>query len=130
MQITITQVEPIFAGDNTWLVKDGEYELLFATREEAEQAANDMMAEMAAETSDDDSLDLDTPCDCETCGETLDYDCNGRPRCPDCDGPCPCCYDGGMDAQEGDYCDDCDGPCYCHADDGRGGHERDVGWRD
>jgi hypothetical protein len=32
---------------------------------------------------------------CEACGEAMDRDCNGLPRCPDCDGPCPCCYDGG-----------------------------------
>lgn len=32
------------------------------------------------------------------CGEELDKDCNGDLRCVVCDGPCPCCYDGGMEA--------------------------------
>lgn len=31
---------------------------------------------------------------CETCGEELDIDCQGRERCPMCDGPCPDCCDG------------------------------------
>lgn len=31
---------------------------------------------------------------CETCGEELDRDCQGKPRCPTCDGPCLCCSDG------------------------------------
>jgi hypothetical protein len=31
---------------------------------------------------------------CPTCGEDMDTDCQGRPRCPTCDGPCPDCYDG------------------------------------
>ena len=29
------------------------------------------------------------------CGEPLDKDCQGRMRCPVCDGPCPDCSDGG-----------------------------------
>ena len=29
------------------------------------------------------------------CGELMDKDCNGNSRCPNCDGPCPCCDDGG-----------------------------------
>ena len=33
----------------------------------------------------------ETYCDC---GELLDQDCMGNPRCPVCDGPCPCCSDG------------------------------------
>jgi hypothetical protein len=32
--------------------------------------------------------------ECGECGQEMDKDCNGNPRCPDCDGPCPCCYDG------------------------------------
>ncbi len=40
-----------------------------------------------------------------SCGEPMDTDCQGEPRCPMCDGACPCCDDGGMDAQE-----DCDDP--------------------
>lgn len=32
---------------------------------------------------------------CEECGEEFDRDCNGNDRCPECDGPCPCCFDGG-----------------------------------
>lgn len=31
---------------------------------------------------------------CSVCGEELDTDCNGNPRCTTCDGPCPCCNDG------------------------------------
>lgn len=31
---------------------------------------------------------------CETCGDEMDQDCNGNPRCPTCDDPCPCCSDG------------------------------------
>jgi hypothetical protein len=31
---------------------------------------------------------------CHNCGEELDQDCNGNPRCPNCDDPCPCCSDG------------------------------------
>lgn len=30
---------------------------------------------------------------CE-CGEELDKDCEGEPRCPICQGPCPCCDSG------------------------------------
>jgi len=33
-----------------------------------------------------------TYCDC---GEEHYKDCNGNPRCEQCDEPCPCCYDGG-----------------------------------
>ena len=46
---------------------------------------------------------------CEECGELLDTDCNGNERCPTCDGPCPCCSDGGgpdvddMLTRESDY---------------------------
>ncbi len=29
------------------------------------------------------------------CGEPWDRDCMGNRRCPVCDPPCPCCYDGG-----------------------------------
>lgn len=32
---------------------------------------------------------------CGSCGDDLDTNCHGRPRCPTCDGPCPCCDDGG-----------------------------------
>ncbi len=31
---------------------------------------------------------------CLECGGELDIDCQGEPRCPDCDGPCPSCDDG------------------------------------
>jgi len=34
------------------------------------------------------------------CGEEMYQDCNGRPRCEQCQPPCPCCYDGGMDDKE------------------------------
>lgn len=37
---------------------------------------------------------------CELCDEVMDYDCNGEPRCEICEGPCPSCYDGGMDEDE------------------------------
>ena len=30
-----------------------------------------------------------------SCGEMLDKDCWGMPRCPTCDPPCPGCDDGG-----------------------------------
>ena len=30
-----------------------------------------------------------------SCGEDMDTGCNGNMRCPTCDGPCPCCDDGG-----------------------------------
>lgn len=32
---------------------------------------------------------------CPSCNERMDKDCQGELRCPDCDGPCLCCYDGG-----------------------------------
>jgi hypothetical protein len=32
---------------------------------------------------------------CGECGELMDQDCMGEPRCPDCDEPCPHCDDGG-----------------------------------
>ncbi len=38
---------------------------------------------------------------CE-CGEEMDKDCYGEPRCPACDPPCPACYDGGMDDEDDD----------------------------
>ncbi len=42
---------------------------------------------------------------CETCGEEMDICCGtGQPRCPICEGPCPYCDDGGMDAQ-GEECE-------------------------
>jgi hypothetical protein len=28
------------------------------------------------------------------CGELMDQDCKGNPRCPACDDPCLCCNDG------------------------------------
>jgi len=28
------------------------------------------------------------------CGNEMDTDCNGEPRCDVCDAPCPCCSDG------------------------------------
>lgn len=31
---------------------------------------------------------------CPTCHDELDTDCQGNPRCPNCDDPCPCCNDG------------------------------------
>lgn len=34
----------------------------------------------------------DGRCDC---GELMDKDCQGNMRCPECDGPCLCCSDGG-----------------------------------
>ena len=34
---------------------------------------------------------------CDTCGSEMDKDCQGNERCEMCDGPCLCCYDGGMD---------------------------------
>jgi hypothetical protein len=37
---------------------------------------------------------------CDLCGEEMYQDCNGQPRCEECDPPCPCCYDGGMEAQK------------------------------
>jgi hypothetical protein len=33
---------------------------------------------------------------CRECGEDMDRDCQGSPRCPVCDGPCPHCHDGGI----------------------------------
>ncbi len=33
------------------------------------------------------------PTECEECGADLDTDCDGRPRCPECDEPCPRCSD-------------------------------------
>ena len=33
---------------------------------------------------------------CPGCGEDYDSDCKGEPRCSGCDGPCPCCDDGGL----------------------------------
>jgi hypothetical protein len=48
--------------------------------------------------------DEDTDEYCEECGEELDTDCQGRQRCPNCDGPCPDCSDGGMDeSMDGDF---------------------------
>jgi len=42
---------------------------------------------------------------CYDCGEANDIDCWGEDRCPNCDPPCPGCYDGGID-----YCaGGCDG---------------------
>jgi uncharacterized protein (TIGR02996 family) len=38
--------------------------------------------------------DEDGPGRCPHCGDVMDTDCQGSPRCPDCDGPCPCCSDG------------------------------------
>lgn len=32
---------------------------------------------------------------CEKCGEEMYQDCFGRPRCENCDPPCPGCFDGG-----------------------------------
>jgi hypothetical protein len=40
---------------------------------------------------------------CEQCGGELDKDCFGEMRCPDCDGPCPGCNDGGME-NDGEEC--------------------------
>jgi hypothetical protein len=37
--------------------------------------------------------DLPNPA-CEACGEEMDTDCQGEPRCTNCD-PCPHCFDGG-----------------------------------
>ncbi len=34
------------------------------------------------------------------CGELMDTDCQGEPRCPMCDGACPCCDDGGFEDSE------------------------------
>jgi len=33
------------------------------------------------------------------CGEEKYKDCRGNYRCQMCEAPCPCCDDGGMDAQ-------------------------------
>lgn len=41
----------------------------------------------------DDSTPIDT---CDHCGEDMDTDCQGEPRCPECDPPCYCCHDGGV----------------------------------
>lgn len=48
--------------------------------------------------------DDDGPNICEACGDDLDRGCDGEDRCPACDGPCPCCDDGGGPAadDEGD----------------------------
>lgn len=37
----------------------------------------------------------DKPEKCGMCGQPVDNDCFGNPRCPTCDPPCPGCYDGG-----------------------------------
>ncbi len=47
---------------------------------------------------------------CERCGDEMDQDCMGNARCPACDGPCPCCHDGGVSRDDeccacGDYPD-------------------------
>lgn len=42
------------------------------------------------------------------CGEPMDQDCNGYPRCPYCDEPCPCCNDGGMTDEPVEDDDDID----------------------
>lgn len=39
---------------------------------------------------------------CAECGDEKDTDCNGEPRCPTCDGPCPCCTDGGGPGTDAD----------------------------
>lgn len=36
----------------------------------------------------------------QCCGEEMYKDCNGNERCEQCQPPCPCCYDGGMDNEE------------------------------
>lgn len=46
--------------------------------------------EIEEEEEDDGS---DCGVDCDDCGAKLDKDCDGNIRCPDCDGPCPCCAD-------------------------------------
>ena len=38
---------------------------------------------------DNGDMQLETDKYCEECGEELDKDCQGEPRCPNCDGPCP-----------------------------------------
>lgn len=48
-----------------------------------------------AEVGENCTFELVAHRDCPKCGEMLDQDCNGQERCPDCDPPCPCCYDGG-----------------------------------
>jgi hypothetical protein len=52
----------------------------------------DSCAEPEWNSSDDEDDSDDV---CSECGETLDKDCMGEMRCPNCDGPCPHCYDGG-----------------------------------
>ena len=44
---------------------------------------------------DNDTECRDDPDTCERCGEEMDKDCQGEPRCPECDPPCPSCDDGG-----------------------------------
>jgi hypothetical protein len=34
---------------------------------------------------------------CPGCHEETDQGCDGESRCPACDGPCLCCYDGGIE---------------------------------
>lgn len=46
-------------------------------------------------TLDDDELD---DRHCPECEGDMDIDCFGGLRCPECDDPCPGCYDGGCDA--------------------------------
>ena len=46
---------------------------------------------------------------CAICGEEMDQDCQGNPRCSMCDSPCPCCSDGpgpGFDDDDDDDDDD------------------------
>lgn len=41
------------------------------------------------------------------CGDEYDQGCDGRRRCPSCDPPCPCCYDGGGPELDEDECLNC-----------------------
>lgn len=43
---------------------------------------------------------------CDICDNEMDTDCNGNPRCEMCDGPCPCCDDGGGPTLDLEYEDD------------------------
>lgn len=44
---------------------------------------------------------------CEKCDDEMDTNCNGDPRCPTCDGPCPCCYDGPGPGEEDEDDEEC-----------------------
>lgn len=63
----------------------------------SEANARDETAEQVEcwDRKDREAEEEDVEIDCPDCGETLDIDCDGMPRCGNCDGPCPGCDDGG-----------------------------------